>query len=255
MIICLYGADSYRRQEKLKWYAEKFKEKHSALTAERFTLSEDGELARLKEFAAAQSLFDNFKFGVLDEAAEADSKELAEVLKLALNSRNLTLVISAEKFLPKEFKILNDSSVIKEEFDFTPSDLAGFLKKEAEKRNLKLIPAVSDILIKNCGGDKWWLVTELDKLALGSPAAIEPVREDQNFFGLINKFRNADSVGYALPALERLLDFEEPAKIFNMISSFAKASEDLRKMADYDAAIKSGKMEYPEALLDLALGD
>ena len=252
MIIYLSGPDNYQRDKKLQWYAQEFRKKHSALTVEHFTLSEDGELARLKEFATAQSLFDNFKFGVLNEVADIDPEELSEILKLALNSRNLTLVISVGKSLPKEFKILNEESIIKEEFDLASSDLIGFLKKEAGKRDLKLTPVISDALIKNCGGDKWWLITELDRLALG--AVSESAREDQNFFGLINKFRNADSVAYALPALERLLDFEEPAKLFNFLAS--QADQRLKiKMADYDAAVKSGKMEYPEALLDLALGD
>ena len=75
MILYLYGPDAYQRREKLKWYLDKFKEKHSALTVESFDLSSSAkaseDLSKLKEFATAQSLFENSKFGILNNLSAA----------------------------------------------------------------------------------------------------------------------------------------------------------------------------------------
>ena len=47
---------------------------------------------------------------------------------------------------------------------------------------------------------------------------------------------------------------EEPVKIFNILAtSYLNTVFSLQKLADYDAAIKSGKLDYEEALVDLAL--
>ncbi len=58
-----------------------------------------------------------------------------------------------------------------------------------------------------------------------------------------------------IEALEELFFArEEPAKIFNILASRNYLSpEMLKKLADYDVAVKSGKMDYDEVLVDLAL--
>jgi hypothetical protein len=56
-----------------------------------------------------------------------------------------------------------------------------------------------------------------------------------------------------LRALETLLAQSDPAaKIFNILASQWK--EKTLQIADYDFAVKSGKLEYEEAVLDLVLG-
>ena len=88
MIIYLYGPDSYRRQEKLKWYVEQFKTKHSGLSFEKFNFEEAGDLAKLKDFAVAQSLFDKTKLGIIHNAAATDPKKIAPVLKSILDDKS-----------------------------------------------------------------------------------------------------------------------------------------------------------------------
>jgi hypothetical protein len=249
MILYLYGPDSYKRQEKLKWYLQKFKEKHSALTVERFNLPED--LIKLKEFSTTQSLFDDFKFGVFDNITEVDPKELEGVFKLSLDSKNLTLAISADKELPKDWKILKEKQIIRHEFkEPTPAAFSKFVQEEAEKRKLKLSPANLQILVKNYRGDSWGIVTELDKLALGGSP--DPFLEEQNFFDLVSRIQWPGAAAGRLPVLEKLLYNNEPAAVFNFLAS--RASGGMKKiMADYDVAIKSGRLEYEEVLLDAIL--
>ena len=76
---------------------------------------------------------------------------------------------------------------------------------------------------------------------------------NSNFFAMIGKLSGRSPFSQKISSLTWLLETDEPAKIFNMLSAFAKAPEEKIKMADYDVAIKSGKLEYEEALLDLVI--
>ncbi len=251
MILYLYGPDSYRRQEKLKWYLEKFKEKHSGLTIESFDLKNEDELIKLKEFSTAQSLFENSKFGILNNLNETDPKGLEDVFKISFDSKILTLAISVEKALPKDFKFLNNrDGIVAEEFKLpTVADFASFIKTEADRRKIKLSLDQSRILAQNYQNDTWGLMTELEKMRLGgSPESFEEI----NFFMLVTKLQRAGNAKQALPALERLLSENDPAMLFNFLASRASGNAKI-KMADYDAAIKSGKLEYEEVLLDAIL--
>jgi len=250
MIIYLYGPDSYLRGQRLSWYIERFKEKHSALTVERFDLESSDELPRLKDFSSAQSLFADFKFGVLNNCGPSTSsgtiKELGGVFKLATDSKSLTLAISADKKLPKEFKALSGKGVIKEEFKVMSSaDFISFVKDEGQKRKLNLTAKDLTTLALNYKDDTWALITELDKLALGG--SVETLREAENFFSLLTKAKQGD-----LASLTKLLETEEPAKVFNILASQSKGPVKI-KMADYDVAIKSGKLDYEEALISLVI--
>lgn len=217
---------------------------------EDFDLANHDDLPKLKDFAAAQSLFTDFKLGILNNAAEADAGELEKILQLATDAKTLTLAISANAPLTK-LKVLRGSGVIKEDFKtLTKPALAGLIQKEAAKRGLKLSPKAVAALAENYSGDSWAAITELDKLSLGG--APEPFLEEQNFFELIGRLQKSGSPLARLAALEKLLNRHESAMIFNFIAN--RANPALKtKMADYDVAIKSGKMDYEEALTELAI--
>ena len=76
-----------------------------------------------------------------------------------------------------------------------------------------------------------------------------------DIFGHLNKIRASRDVGQKLAFLEDLLSRNnDPTMIFNMASaSFYLDKKQKIKMADYDVAVKSGKLEYEEVLLDLML--
>ncbi len=253
MIIYLHGLDSYQRLEKLNWYLTKFREKHSALTVENFNLANQEELEKLRSFATAQSLFDNFKFGVLENVGEADAKALQGIFKLSSESKTLTLVISVDKPLSKDYKVPTGGDNKEHKFEeSTPADFSKFVREEVQKRELKITESVLATLIKNFNGDRWGFLTELDRIELGGSP--EAYAGEQDFFLLATILQGFGPASAKLPALERLLLDNDPAAIFNFVASRAGA-ELKTKMADYDVAIKSGKTEYPEALFALALGE
>lgn len=251
MLIYLYGPDAYRRQQKLKEITEKFTDKHGNSGLERFDLSVKGEIERLKDFTTTQSLFDSSKFGIVYEAGEAEPKEVSNLLKIADGSKTISLAVVAEKALPKTFKILSGAAVVSQEFDnLIPAQISTFTKVEAQKHDLKLSDSLLQSLVWKYAKDTWGLVNEIERLALGGNP--ETVLREQDFFSAISQLEYGKSASAKLPILERLMHSEDSAKIFNILAAIARNKN---KMADYDLAIKSGKLEYEEVLTSIAISD
>lgn len=249
MIIYLYGPDSYRRREKLKEIVVKYQEKHSGLTIGRFDFSEYGDWEDFKDFIKNQSLFSvGGKKLAICRPAGGDSidEEFTRALKLLVEDKNISVIIDADSALSNPFNFLLRKPVLSQVFDeLKPQMMAAFIKKEAERRGFKIIPQTVNNLLRRYGFNTWAIVTELDKLALGGLSDHDPAAP--HFFVLLNRAKRGD-----LTAMNWLLETEEPAIIFNIFAS--QAEPDLKiKLADYDAAIKSGKLDYEEALLDLAI--
>jgi len=267
MIIYLYGPDSYRRREKLNEYLERYKNKYAALSLSNFDLEADGEFQKLKDFIQSQSLFESSKLGVIFNIGDSElkeQKELIKVLKENLESKDLTLIINETKKPTKEFSFLLKEPAIFWEFEnLTGLELQKFLEKESEQRGLILDKESGNSLCQVFGGDSWGLISELGKLALLNERKItKKVLENHlhaslpvNIFSAINRMRSSKNIGERLSLLEELLSrSEDPAMIFNILAVSPYA--DLKwkeKVADYDAAVKSGKLEYEEVLLDLTL--
>lgn len=266
MIIFLYGPDSYRRHKKLKEITALYRQKHSNLNADFFDLAggADEELARLKDFLGSQSLFEEYKFASVSGIYEfRNPKELAGLIKNQIHSLKTTLIISEAESPPREFKFLLGDSIQHQTFE----DLKGerfrvFLRNEARRRDLKLSPAGENFLADVFAPDTWALVNELDKLSLADWKALLEVSQIKQFsdLGLKEKMYNltktlADcrSLKTRIADLERLfLQKEAPRHIFNLLAVLSYG--DLtRRLADYDWLIKSGGLDYEEALLDLAI--
>lgn len=266
MIIFLYGPDSYRRQGKLKEYIDRYRVKYPALSLNSFDLSREEEIGKLKDFSRAQSLFESSKLGTISNIAfleGREQKDFIQILKENLETKQQTLIINEAKKPEKIFHFLMKEPVICHNFE----DLAGlplrdFFQGEANKRKLNFDKKSEDLLLGVYAGNSWGLVTELDKLALLNKGqinldvlknytdALSPI----NIFSSLQQIRNAPGFAKKLPLLEELFSRNEDSpKIFNILSSFHGDSDWKNKLADYDAAVKSGKLEYEEVLLSLAI--
>ncbi|MBI4992388.1 MAG: hypothetical protein HZB99_04190 [Candidatus Harrisonbacteria bacterium] len=269
MIIFLYGPDSYRRQQKLKEIVLEYKEKHSGFSIEHFNLEDDGGLDKLKDFVKARSLFDNFKLGIVKGGSNLEKtaqKEYIELLKENLKVKEQVLVISQDKKPTKEFKFLLEKPALHQEFEnLFGAELGEFFDREAKSRDLNFNSAAKDLLLGAFMNDGWGLVTELDKLSLLDEKKISlKILEDHldaslpvNIFFIINQIRNSSRKSERLSLLEELLSrSEDAAVIFNIMAVSPYADKGWKeKVADYDAAVKSGKLEYDEALLDLVMSN
>lgn len=246
----LYGSDAYRRTKELRDnillpYIKKYPEG----IIERFYLSEEGTLERLDGFLGSQSLFEKKKIGVIYEI-DAEEKKHQTILKSALEDGGTTLVILSEKKLPKVYDFLLKDPVKSYEFEpLTGAKFTAFLKKEVVAQKLSVADSAISQAAALHDGDTWGAMTELYSLAHGS--TIEKASGAPDFFPMIQGLKGSSPAG-RLRALWYALETTEPAAVFNMLATLVSGGDKI-KMADYDVAIKSGKLEYEEALLDFII--
>ncbi len=262
MIIYLYGPDSYQRQEKSKWYIEEFKKKHSHLTIEKFDLEQEKDRPKFKDFSVSQSLFGEFKLGVVENIKAAEPKETILVLKSILEEKNITLIISENAKLTKEYDFLLKAYAVQVFPPLSADEFLDFLIKEAKKRSLLFDPKSRNLLAAVYLGDTWGLVTELDKLALLDTKNITreilekhlDVSLPLNIYDALSRIQNTRNIGQRLSLLEEIFSqSEDPRRVFNTLATLTQTPAEKQKMADYDVAVKSGKLEYEEALLSYLL--
>ncbi len=265
MIIFLHGQDSYRRRKKINEVVGEYQRKHSNLTLERFDLSkDDNDFLRLQEFCFNRSLFADKKMAVIEGIFDADIAEIAGFLKSNLKNEDITLLISEDKSPPVKFGFLVKEPVLSQEFENLDGErLKFFIRKEAQNRSVDLTLAAVNFLEENFKENTWGLITELEKISLIGKKTLDTVdlqkigdfSESPNIFNFIGLFLRGDfNRRAALKNLELLfLSHEEPAKIFNILASMSRSPQFLSRLADYDVAVKSGKSDYEEVLLDLAL--
>ncbi len=275
MILFLYGPDSYRKREKIKEIVAKYEKDHQSVGFFDFNIKNAGEeFNRLFEFSASHSLFENVKLAVVENIladfakldAKDNQKSTISFLKANLENKELTILISENKAPLKAFDFLLKKPVLSQEFkNLNANQLEFFIKKEAEKRGLKLTVDAIGFLADNFNEDAWGLINEIEKLSLFNDKNFNASRlkdivecdkpiTSNEFFRQVSVLSFSRSLEQKIVDLEILLNREEPAKIFNFLASFSSNSPDLiEKFADYDIAVKSGKMDYEEVLLDMVL--
>jgi DNA polymerase III delta subunit len=258
MVIFLYGEDSYRRLQKQKEILEAYHKKYGNLSYDKFDLAEDNDTCRLKEFVANRSMFDKVKLAVVDNVFKtSDKKIIKTALKENLENKDVLFLVNSDKKPAAEFKFLMEDPVQSQEFP--PLDgvkLNSFINKETLSRGFKLPPETINSLKEFFKNDSWGLVTELDKIALMKDKEFEnDSYSDRNYFELIGALRNKRNMPQSLIALEVMLSEhrDDAARIFNSLSYFLRDRESAELFADYDVAIKSGKFDYEEALLDFVI--
>jgi DNA polymerase III delta subunit len=249
MLIYLYGADSYRRAQKQKELAKQYKEKNPGSKPVSFSLNEADAFQKLDSFIHDQSLFKETKLGIVTDV-EKEAKA-ARLLKKVLADKTTTIILISEKKLGNGFPYLYRKPTLSQLFEpLKGQQLVAFINAEANIRNIKLSQDDITALLNISSGDLWTIVNELEKLSLGG--SLTSTHETPQFFPLIQALKNKGDVTRRLSALEYLLMNEDPAAVFNITAAIASPDQK-EKMADLDLAIKSGKLEYEEALLDFVL--
>lgn len=265
MIIFLYGSDDYRRTEQARFYISGYRGKYGTAPAMHFDMAERDALLRLTDYCASASMFDAHKLAVLhDVARTAEPAPLAKFLKSCLESKEIVILISAERKASSPFTFLN--ALKRAEHFALPEGaaLSAFIGDEAGRRGIALEPAAVLLLEAASSGDTWWIATELDRAALLGPPAGRAGKktlgvadfphldlDQKGVEGLLYEFCSFSRAA-RLAALEKLFRGRHDAgMVFNRL-----AYRDARKVpvfADYDVLVKSGKLDYEEALLALAV--
>jgi len=261
MIIFLYGPDDYRREEKKRWFIKEFKKKYSGLSVGTFdALASDG-VSNIQAFLRSQSIFETKKLAVLENAFEEKIREdLGEIIRPLVNEKNITVLLSERKAPVKALAFLLEKPALSQAFaHLIGAEWEAFITGEAKKSGIVLDLASLHFLAGVYKENSWGLVTELQKLAGLGKATITKKELDAfdleaapDYWAILNGLKGRE-VKSRLWALEKMLAMgDPPPKIFNILAS--QWREKTSAMAEYDVKIKSGKLEYEEALVDLVIG-
>ena len=257
MIILLYGPDSYHREASLRAHKSRVREKYPK--APFIELDEESEFLKEKLGAHLENagLFSPVRILVLRNCLSLLKNEIT-FLKTVASHKDAHILIVENKKPLVAWKFLLEPPVKSEVFDL-PEGAAWkkCIKKLAAERNLEIEEGAIqtlESLYKDDSERTWRLATDLDMYALlGRPLTKDilyslGVSTAPLFWNLFMSFKSGSP-----EALERLLLEREPAaKIFNMLASQV-APNKKPLLAAADLAIKTGKLDYEEALLDFVL--
>ncbi len=259
MLIFLYGPDEYRRRKKARELMRAFEEKRGATGLARFDLEEEGALASFLEFATQRSMFDMNRFGIAHNAFEAPPKELEPALRAILGLKDITVLVDSHGKPPKPFEFLIRKPALSQEFaSLEGREWHGFILQEAKELGVELTERALAFLAARYRGDSWRLRTELEKASVSGENPVDAAQLQEfsmelplNFWELTGGIISG-TVGSRLAALERGFSANEPAqKLFYMLAY--RSPKTLAFFSGYDRAIKSGKLDYQEALVDFVL--
>jgi DNA polymerase III delta subunit len=268
MLILLFGPDSFRREEKKREIIREFKAKHSLGQIININIEEDDAPERLKEFLRTRSLFDPAALFVFENAYEFGKKQINEFIEPHLGTNSFVFLISEEGKPPKQFSGLlkegegsgnkKGKHVFIQEFEaLSGAAWQKFINDRARENGISLSKPALNFLAENYEKDTWGLVTEIEKVSNLNKKVIDvsdiegadaPGAPD--FFGMIGALKSS-SIGERMAMLERLFALGEPAAKIFFIMAYQGANP--LRFAKYDFAIKSGKFDYEEALVDAFL--
>ncbi len=258
MLIFLYGPDDYRRHKAKKEIMVRSEKNHNGARPAVFNMENRDDADNFEAFTRNQSIFEATKSAILENAFVMDAAPLAKILKPLVADENTNVLLSERKKPVKELGFLLKEPVVVREFE----NLAGpewlsFIKTEAKAAGVAVDDAAMRFLGGVYAGDSWALATELQKLASFKPAVLRKDLDAFDFeiapdyWSLMNGMKSRD-IRNRIMALEKLFAANDPAaKTFNMLAS--QWREKIPQMAAYDFMVKSGKLNYEEALLDLVL--
>ncbi|MBU4331928.1 DNA polymerase III subunit delta [Candidatus Parcubacteria bacterium] len=214
MIIFLYGVDSYRIQQKLNKYKQKFLRDIDAsginieilegaeITVESFRKAVlSGGLFIKKRMVIIKNIFSNRKdksiFTEIENCVKRNEGDADNILIFIQNQEH-------KSHLSKLFKILLTQKFSEEFKPLTGSKLNQWIKKEAEARGGKITREAVQALVVSVGNNLWQMSNEIDKLLgykEGKAVEVDDVRllvrarADENIFNLTDAFSRKDKAG------------------------------------------------------------
>lgn len=171
-LVLLTGEDSYRLNNRLKFYTQKFREIYPQ--GEISFLDKENSYLDLENIIFTPNLFGGKRLIICEKFWDADKFEQAEkkdfFTKLPDYSEECTLIIVSPK-LDKRLKfskfLLNKART--EKFDLLEeNELVRWIEKFAEKNQGKISRKNAQMLAQRCGNDLWLLSNEIKKLIFAS---------------------------------------------------------------------------------------
>ncbi|MEN9341931.1 MAG: hypothetical protein RIQ54_187 [Candidatus Parcubacteria bacterium] len=264
MIIVLEGPDSYRRLQKALEIQAVYKKKNPHAVVYEYDFENDQDQTQFREHVGTQSLFTAVRVIHIKNYTDAiDSKTVALLKRIGDGDSKTVAVLESEKKMPKwcvELAGQSKKGVQTQEFLFL--DGAAWLRyvqKKAKDMGIVFdrhtIEYIAEVNKKNT----WKLIRDMEKLALSASQIITKKEYEKicgnesmyDFFSLAVSIQ-AKQQSKKIRSIELLMrKGNDPAKIFNVAASLAR--DEAKKYAQLDVLIKSGRMDYDDALLALAI--
>lgn len=266
MIYFLYGPDSYRRSEKLKEIVDAYKAKHEHADLYVLDCGEDGDRwSDAVDFSGQPSMFSPSKVLVVKDSGEIKEKEWISFLRRNIDTKDIFIFISDFRNPAKEFLFLNDSPYKMEFPELSGRELGLFVEREGKKRGVSFeTSALSSFvnLLEGLGDKTWRAISELERFSLlgYGKISLDDFKTHSTLAakGIVKnetgKILRVKTRGERLRILEKLfLEHGDVLYIFNSLS-YQSVGEHAAILADLDISVKSGSLEYEEAVLSFVLG-
>lgn len=267
MISYLYGSDSFRRNKKLAELIGAFEKEGGFSERMDADLDENPESWKdVRDFSRQQSIFGGSKLVVVKEGASAADKAWVKFLKEALADASVRLFISDAKKPLKAFEFLLKKPSESYAFgELSGRELSAFIAGETKERGFVFSPDALAFFLGYLGGIKegksWIASAEIEKagflgkktVSLDDLKGISSFPDFDEVWVLSGKLIRSERWLDRIVFLEKLfLEGADAGHIFNSLALQARG-KDLLRLSEYDIAIKSGRLDLPEALLSFAL--
>lgn len=275
MVITLFGSDSYRRAAKARELVAAYRAKYplaDLLTVDLEETPEDWTKAR--DFLRQPSMFVDSKVLVVREPSFIETptdklaREWSEALKEAIRANGIVVILSSADDPAEAFPFLAGKGVERQEFrELEARLLEVFVLREAKARAVAFEPAALRLFLaylEAFPARSARAVSELDRFALArfpAPVARADAERALAWTPVEELYRGARSLMAGRDPLERLvalerllLSGEAGAKLFNTLGYLAEGAP-AAVLAEYDIAVKGGKLDYEETLTDFAIGN
>lgn len=263
MILFLYGEDSFRRKKKYAEIISEFVAKNGNLGLSEFSSEDVNDFINAVKNRSIFSPRTLISIKDIDiESLSSDTRIFFEntLIKIIDSTEIIVLITSVQTTLAADISFLNNPSIKIQEFKNLSKDkLIFFVTKKAVEKGIKISEIDAQALIDSLSGDLWQINSELDKLVLAKSYDPFTHQETAGYFELLNTIKFSKEHKQKLIALETILYKlkEDPARVFNGLAYSSPRGHIPYKwfgiMADYDIAVKSGKMDYEDALLDFVI--
>ncbi len=266
MITYLYGPDSLRRNTKLAELLHRLEEGEISERMDADVEENPDAWRSVKDFCRQQSIFGGLKIATVREGGSLAEKEWITFLKEEMKDPSVNLFILDRGKPLKALNFLLEKPSLSYEFEeLAGRSLSLFAVQEAEKRGFAFSPDALSFFLSYLAGKKegrsWIAVGEIEKAGfLGiTTVSLEDLNSISSFpdfdevWALSRRIVGSERWMEKIVFLERLfLEGADSGHVFNSLALQATGKE-IARLAAYDISVKSGKLDFPEALLDFVL--
>lgn len=214
MVIFIYGEDTYRSRQKLKEFKDKFMKEVDASGNSIVSLDGDGiNMEKLSEMLGTSSLFARKRMIIIERITKNKDKSMPEKIADYLKenfsaAKNNQTVSSTDNIIVFWDEEIDEKKVKNQIFDYlskqafvykfkklSNTEAIDWIKKEIDKKGLKIKNQAAINLSSLFGSDLWQLNNEVDKLIhykLGQGSESNQLIDENDVFNIVRGNVNED---------------------------------------------------------------